>query len=475
MAVHEIYLEIPKIGGKILLSPNQKIIHIGKKDIKKSATVSVDPALFSSISSVRKDSKTGLYVKQQFIISLRENRYYIEDLNSTNGTYLGNLNLKQTTPQLLKNGDTIVVPVEENGTLVQMKLIFHETKTMSPVQNNSSPIVNQKQDSFKDPTIASTVAPPSSSPQSFTDPTQSPTVAPVEESSSGGIYFDPTQAPTVPPVRDPSMAPAYQRRNAIFMDPDDPSFTSNSFILVKRKMPIPPNAFRPDSGLDLGMVYKLEKSELWHILVAFSLLFIMVYHSYINIMGITALYYYIKLDIFIGISAIFLEPLPIALIFSFSFVVHEMAHLQTGKHFEFQSRFCLTTVGIKTTIRSALIGIPIALPGAAVSVGVDPDDDKDKMGAIKIAGPASNFILGLLFIIVSLLLPVSLSTLKMILLQGGSLNCVLGTFNMFPGEFKGFALDGKYIKKWKPGYYFGLLVLLVSGLVVSIILSSINQ
>ncbi|UYP45892.1 hypothetical protein NEF87_002177 [Candidatus Lokiarchaeum ossiferum] len=475
MVVREIYLEIPKIGGKILLPQNQHVFHIGKKDIKKSATLSVDPALFSAISSVRKDPKTGSYVKQQFIISLRGDRYYIEDLNSTNGTYLGNLNLKQTTPQLLKNGDKIIVPVEENGTLIQMDLIFHDTTINTPNGSGSSQVEKLNEEPFKDPTIASTVAPPSRSHHSFTDPTQSPTVAPSEESSSGGVYFDPTQAPTVPPVHDPSMAPAYRRRNAIFMDPEDPSFTSNSFILVKRKMPIPPNAFRPDSGLDLGMVYKLEKSETWHILVAFSLLFIMVYHSYINVMGLTALYYYIQYQYFIGISAIFFEPLPIALIFSLSFIVHETAHLQTGKHFHFQSRFCLTTVGMKTTLRSAIIGIPIALPGAAVSVGVDPDDDKDKMGAIKIAGPASNFILGLVFILISLILPGSLSTLKMIFLQGGSLNCVLGTFNMFPGEFKGFALDGKYIKKWKPKYYFILLVLLLLGLVVSILLSSTGQ
>jgi len=352
------------------------------------------------------------------------------------------MKLKGKTPQLLNDGAEIIVPVEDQGKLTQLKIIFHFTQNL---QKSSNLSITQAKSS-------------------------------TNQSSSGGNYYDPTRAPTTAPSQDYSSIPVVRRVNAVYYDPDDPSNTSNSFILIKKQLTVPPNAFRPDSGLDLSMIYKLEKSEFWHIMVAFVLLFVTIYHTYINLMGIMALINYISSGApYVTWQMAFIDTIPMALIFCFSFLIHELSHLETGRHYKFQSRFCLTNVGVKTTLKSAIIGLPFALPGAAVSVGVDPEKDKDKMGAIKIAGPLSNLIFGIVLISIAYFLPTDFARVKNILVQGSSLNFVLGAFNMIPAEFKGFALDGKYIRTWKFTYYLILLILLIGSYVGSIILSQDYQ
>lgn len=432
----EVYLEIPKIAGKIEIPYNQKVIYIGKREIKDCVVNPLsDPKAFDSISSVRKDKDTGAVIKQQFIITKDRDKYFIEDPNSTNGTYLGNLNLKQTPTSPLKNGDEIIVPLEENGKLQQLKIYFRiEKKKFDQLAHTQQKKINY-------PTIDSDEA----------------------------QYSDPTITPTIPsPANQAVKASSYQYKSFIY-DPNDPMNTSNSFIMVQKMQTIPPNAFQSNSGLDLSMVYKLEKSELWHILVAFGLLFLMVYRYYININIIMMIIALIGSNPTPTLSQFFIEPLPIALIFGISFITHELSHLQTGKHFNFQSRFCLTKVGVKATLKWALIGFPFGLPGAAVSVGVDPENDKDKMGWIKIAGPFSNFVLGVIFIIIALIIPKNFTiNLHMIFAQASSLNFVLGIFNMIPREVKGFALDGKFIIKWNKILYFILFAGLLTGLIIAI-------
>ncbi|MHA1718234.1 MAG: site-2 protease family protein [Promethearchaeota archaeon] len=436
----EIFLEIPKIAGKIKIPNDLNIIHIGKKEIKNSVVNQLtDPNALDSISSVRTDKDTSAVIKQQFIISKVKNNYFIEDQNSTNGTYLGNINLKQSPPVQLKNGDEIIVPIEENGKLIQLKIYFRI------LQKKSKPVLQSR---------------PKLNPNQTSD-------------TENAQYFDPTITPTIPsPVNQAIKASSYQSKS-LFYDPNDPMNTSNSFIMVQRIQTIPANVFTPNSGLDLSMIYKLEKSEFWHIMVAFGLLFLMVYRYYLNIMVIMIIVGLIMQTTLPTLTQIFIDPLPIAFIFGISFLTHELSHLQTGKHFNFQSRFCLTKVGVKATLKWALIGFPFGLPGAAVSVGLDPNKNKDEMGWIKIAGPFANFVLGLVFILIAIVIPNNSSiSLKMIFTQASSLNFVLGAFNMIPREVKGFALDGKFIISWNKPWYFTLLTGLLLGLVITIFFSN---
>lgn len=458
------FLYISEIQGQIPLSFTE-INHIGKREIVNSAKIKIDVKEFTTLSSIRRDN-TGEVVKEQFNIRYlpKEKCFVIEDRNSTNGTYLGNINLKHIQAQKLSHGDTIIVPIERNGQLTQLQMVFYdESSSQEVIDKNLTS--NPVEKSLKFP--------------KYRDPTANPTVSPSKEvSSSGGVYFDPTFEPTVPPTSQNSKSSySASSQNAQYI-PYDPDDNSASFILIRQKIDIPDNCFDPqiaqDAGLDFSMVYKLEKGELWHIMVAFTMLFVMIYHTYINILLITSLISRAQTGFGLSASEIFITPLPTAIMFCVAFIAHELAHLYTGKYFKFQSRFCLVSKGVKLTVIALLIGIPIGLPGAAVSVGVDPDEDKDKMGAIKMAGPAMNLILGAICILAYAFIPLNFVILKTTFLQGAGLNFMLGGFNLIPKEFKGFAMDGKFIIKWKKGLYFGLLITIVIGYIGVILLTTFS-
>ena len=458
------FLEIPQIGGKLLLPPNESKIHVGKRELKRSGTKPLaDPNGFNSVSSVRKDAG-GNVIKEQFIISNNNGQYNIQDLHSTNGTYLGSAALKQVGVQPLKDGDSIVIPIEENGSLVQLTMIFRIAKSAADMVDPNQPAQNQSS-AYQTPQYSS---PSGAIPQAS---------LPSSSSAPSGQYYDPTPVHQTGPTAGSGVGSVAIQKNASlpnaqYHDPDDDDYddSSASFIVTHSQNTIPADAFAPNSGLDLSMVYKLEKSELWHIAVAFGLIVLMVYHTYLNVGIIIFIISYFSETPLQTWSQIFLDPLFLAVIFGFSFVVHELAHLNTGKHFGFQSRFCLTKVGLKSTKKAAIIGVPFGLPGAAVSVGVDVQRDVDKMGWIKFAGPCSNLVLGLIFMIGSYFVPVATNWLRMGMIQGAQLNFVLGAFNMIPKEVKGFAMDGKYIISWKKNIYIALLLVLILGYVLAMMM-----
>jgi Zn-dependent protease len=198
----------------------------------------------------------------------------------------------------------------------------------------------------------------------------------------------------------------------------------------------------------------------------------MVYHAYINVMIIVTLVSLASSTPLPTLSQVFIDPIGLGLIFAVSFLVHELSHLYTGKHFQFPSRFCLTNEGMKATKKAAIIGFPFGLPGAAISVGVDPDRDKDKMGWIKTAGPTSNAILGIVFLIVGYFLRTVMQPVALILMQGASLNFLLGAFNLIPLRVKGFELDGGYISRWNKTLYISLFVLMTFGIFLAMLLTS---
>ena len=67
----EVFIEIPKIAGKIKIPYDQELMHIGKREIKNSVVKALsDPRAFDSISSVRTDKDTGAIIKQQFITKM---------------------------------------------------------------------------------------------------------------------------------------------------------------------------------------------------------------------------------------------------------------------------------------------------------------------------------------------------------------------------------------------------------------------
>jgi Zn-dependent protease len=455
----EAFLEISKFKGQIALT--EKKVYIGKDELARSAQIPFDLEILNSVSSVRR-SKSGKVVKYHFLISFKKDHWEIEDSMSTNGTFVQGRNLKGAGRVILKDGAEIIVPIDEQGRKMQLKIIF---RLHSSTDQNAQIGGGKRQ--FYDPTQDSTVAPISKNNLSkYQDPTLNPTVSPTP-TAGGAEYFDPTSDPTIAPPTIPAVTnTAYNMGSGGVPDYS----SSRSFILVRQKIPMPPNAFDPqvgsDYGLDMSMFYRMDKPEWWHITVAYWLLAFMIYHTNVNLMLITTLIYQLPLQDYL--TEIFLDPIPAALIFGIVFLVHELSHLNTGKKQGFQSRFCLISKGVKITSLAALIGFPIALPGAAVSLGVDPQTDTDKMGAIKTAGPMSNLIFGIICLIGGVIL--SLTTNSIVtqwVLQGAIFNFTLGLFNMIPKEFGTLALDGKFIFGWKRRLYFIILLLLLAGYVVT--------
>lgn len=472
-------LEIPQLGAKLYIPSNQAEFHVGKDDIKKAATIQqADPSSFDSISSVKVDP-SGKIIKEHFIIHIQNGSFSIEDQHSTNGTYFGSKSLKGLPPQKLKDGDQFVIPIQQQGKLTSLIVIFRIVDEPEPASNEESeavyvsPQMNTPQYNPPKANASSSIRSASKSSSATSNPPASsgsgPVYAPIPTSSSKG-GSTPSNVKSVPIQG--GNAPVYQDPNTQDLDQD--ADTSGSFILVQDAQNIPADAFAPNSGVDLSMVYRLEKSELWHIFVGVGLLFLMIFHTYINISIITLVSSLVQGSVpgsTVLLNQFLIVPMVLGFTFAISFIIHELSHLYTGKHFKYQSRFCLTNVGFKATKRAALIGYPFGLPGAAVSVGVDPVNDKDKMGWIKTAGPSSNAVFGTILLILAFVMPAEWTQVSLYLLQGATLNYILGAFNLIPIELKGFALDGKFISGWNKRIYVGLLFYMIFGTIVTILLT----
>ena len=81
------HLKIPYIEGIIIFPINKDTFHIGRDNFKISTKKPYPTENFLPISGVRKDNQ-GKVTKQQFQITFENGHYYIEDKNSTNGTYI---------------------------------------------------------------------------------------------------------------------------------------------------------------------------------------------------------------------------------------------------------------------------------------------------------------------------------------------------------------------------------------------------
>ncbi len=116
------YLEIPRIGAKIMIPPTSNQLRLGRDEIQGAATKALqDLNAYKNISRKRDNS-------EHFIINLQNGIYSVEDIHSTNGTYLGTTKLGPGVPsQPLKDGDKIIVPIEEFGKMVQMEIFFRKS------------------------------------------------------------------------------------------------------------------------------------------------------------------------------------------------------------------------------------------------------------------------------------------------------------------------------------------------------------
>jgi Zn-dependent protease len=147
------------------------------------------------------------------------------------------------------------------------------------------------------------------------------------------------------------------------------------------------------------------------------------------------------------------------------FVVHELAHRVVARNYGAQAHFVANNQLLIVSIVIAFAGFFIAAPGAVWHRGyLTPRQG----GLIALAGPVSNMVLALLFLLlfpIGYLAGIRDDWLLYVCLMGVGLNSWLGLFNMIPsGPF-----DGAKVLAWNQ-VVFGVTVAV--GILLTFVIAS---
>lgn len=154
------------------------------------------------------------------------------------------------------------------------------------------------------------------------------------------------------------------------------------------------------------------------------------------------------------LSPQFIEQLLVAsIVCGVGFVVHEVAHRQVARHFGASAHFAADNRWLLLSLLISLAGIFIAAPGAVWHTGVN---DKRRLGLIAMAGPLSNLVLSMVFLLiypVAFLFGWDFDLLYVICMVGVGFNAWIGLFNLIPnGPF-----DGAKVLAWSTNVYVAML------------------
>lgn len=143
-----------------------------------------------------------------------------------------------------------------------------------------------------------------------------------------------------------------------------------------------------------------------------------------------------------------------AIVCGLAFVLHELAHRVVARNYGAEAHFVANNGWLLISIVIAFAGFFIAAPGAVWHRGYLT---KRQGGQIALAGPATNLVLSVLFLIALLVLVGAridaANWVFELCFIGFSLNAWIGLFNMIPaGPF-----DGAKVLDWSP-LVFGITV-----------------
>lgn len=123
------------------------------------------------------------------------------------------------------------------------------------------------------------------------------------------------------------------------------------------------------------------------------------------------------------------------------FVLHEIAHKLMAIRYGFWAEYRLWLEGLVLALVTSYFGFVFAAPGAVYIHG--NYIDRDVNGKISIAGPLTNIMLALIFLMASSVLP---SPLRDVAVLGYAVNSFLALFNLIPIA----VLDGAKVFRWNP-------------------------
>ncbi len=160
-------------------------------------------------------------------------------------------------------------------------------------------------------------------------------------------------------------------------------------------------------------------------------------------------------------------PISIAitiLIYSFIAVIvamlfHELAHRQLARRYGGYARFKLWPIGVLISVLISMLGFVIAVTGAVNIGGIY---NREKMGKIALAGPASNLISGFIFFVLAIATSpfIQFSGLFVFLSQ---INFYISTFNLIPFG----PLDGGKVFAWNIRIFTVVFILSLFGTILA--------
>jgi Zn-dependent protease len=152
----------------------------------------------------------------------------------------------------------------------------------------------------------------------------------------------------------------------------------------------------------------------------------------------------------------------LAIVFTGSFMIHELAHKMTAQRHGLWAEFRVTMFGALITLLSIISPFKIIAPGAVMVGGVA---GRKTIGRTAIAGPLTNISLALIFLILTTILPSN--TMTFVFYFGLLINSFVALFNLIPfGVLDGFKVFFWNKPIWAAVFSISLVLTIYSYLLV---------
>ena len=136
------------------------------------------------------------------------------------------------------------------------------------------------------------------------------------------------------------------------------------------------------------------------------------------------------------------------------FLLHEIMHKYVAQSYGLRAEFIANYNMLWVALGASLFGFIFAAPGAVYISGWNIT--KERNGNISLAGPVTNIVLAVIFLILLLIFGTS-GVLGKLFSFGLTINALLGAFNMIPVM----PFDGAKIIAWNKGIYYLTLIVAV--------------
>jgi Zn-dependent protease len=173
--------------------------------------------------------------------------------------------------------------------------------------------------------------------------------------------------------------------------------------------------------------------------------------------------------LFAGPDMLFSTDLRLFVIFGISavtagigFLLHELMHKYMSQRYGLWAEFRAFYPGLWIAILFSFVGFIFAAPGAVVSRSYKPIN-KEKRGKIAFAGPLTNILLALLFLVPFLYFPNAFFSLFN---YGLTINALLAAFNLIPVR----PFDGKDVYDWNKTIYFIALAVALGLFILTMVI-----